>query len=224
MQDYPAFPKIPRLLRECVISEKIDGTNGQIYIGPRLHGPKMDSGPIEHVSELDGTYIYAGSRNRWLTPGADNFGFAKWVADHSATLLDILGPGTHYGEWWGQGIQRGYGQTQKNFSLFNTHRWAPVIGEHGMKGFESLRVVPSLWWGTFSTEVVSEVVDALREMGSRAAPGFMLPEGVITYHTAAKQYFKTTLVDDQNRKELGLHTDNFRHNEPIEVPGGPALF
>jgi len=31
--EFVSFPKIARLSRECVITEKIDGTNASIYIG-----------------------------------------------------------------------------------------------------------------------------------------------------------------------------------------------
>lgn len=30
---FEAFPKIARLNRECIISEKIDGTNSQVIVG-----------------------------------------------------------------------------------------------------------------------------------------------------------------------------------------------
>jgi len=101
--DFVAFPKIARLSRECVISEKIDGTSAQILI--------TDDGQIK-----------AGSRSRWLTPENDNFGFAAWVADNKEELL-TLGVGRHFGEWWGEGIQRNYGLKERRFSLFNTIRW-----------------------------------------------------------------------------------------------------
>lgn len=32
--DFQSFPKIGRLNRDCVITEKIDGSNGQIHIFP----------------------------------------------------------------------------------------------------------------------------------------------------------------------------------------------
>jgi hypothetical protein len=64
---FEAFPSIPRLLRDCVISEKIDGTNGQIYVA--------DSG-----------VVLAGSRSKWITPEDDNHGFARWVAEHVERL------------------------------------------------------------------------------------------------------------------------------------------
>ena len=97
------FPKMPRLSREIIVTEKIDGTNAQVYIGD------------------DGT-ILAGSRTRWITPENDNFGFAAWVRDNTDELLK-LGPGSHFGEWWGAGIQRRYGLNEKRFSLFNVARW-----------------------------------------------------------------------------------------------------
>ena len=86
---FEAFPSIPRLKRNCVISEKIDGSDAQVYVGE------------------DGL-VLAGSRNRWLTVESDNFGFAAWVKAHEDELRTGLGPGRHFGEWWGAGIQRPY--------------------------------------------------------------------------------------------------------------------
>ncbi|MCJ7726507.1 MAG: hypothetical protein MUP76_09000, partial [Acidimicrobiia bacterium] len=48
--------------------------------------------------------------SRWITPEVDNYGFARWVKDHEEELRTGLGAGLHFGEWWGQGIQRRYGQ------------------------------------------------------------------------------------------------------------------
>src|SRR5678815_2758188 len=101
---FEAFESIPRISRACVISEKIDGTNAQVYIPD------------------DSSYVLAGSRNRWITPEDDNYGFATWVRDNATELLK-LGPGRHFGEWWGAGIQRRYGLTEKRWSLFNSGRW-----------------------------------------------------------------------------------------------------
>ena len=52
------------------------------------------------------------------------FGFARWVETNRERLITLLGPGLHFGEWWGSGIQRGYGLTKgdKRFSLFNVER------------------------------------------------------------------------------------------------------
>lgn len=182
---FEPFPKIARLSRECVITEKIDGTNAQIYIGE------------------DGE-IRAGSRNRWLTPEADNFGFARWVRDHAEDLAK-LGPGRHFGEWWGLGIQRGYGLQEKRFSLFNVGRWgAAAEARAAGHAVDSLPkccdVVPVLYRGPFDTEATDRWVTTLRVCGSYAAPGFMQPEGIIVFHTAASLMFKKTLEGDAQPK------------------------
>src|SRR5687768_14030130 len=111
---FEPFPKMGRLYRDVVVTEKLDGTNAQLLID--------DAGFADgnEVAIVDGRAIWAGSRTRWLDVSSkgDNFGFAKWVADNAAELVK-LGVGRHYGEWWGQGIQRGYGLNDKRFSLFN---------------------------------------------------------------------------------------------------------
>lgn len=167
------FKKIPRLNRDVVVTEKIDGTSGCVYIAD------------------DGTTIAAGSRTRWITPESDNFGFARWVADNREALL-ALGPGHHYGEWWGAGIQRRYGLTEKRFSLFNVGRW------NAENVPACCSVVPTLATGPLG----SSVADALRmlEGGSVAAPGFDKPEGVVVFHTASGALFKVTLEGDESPK------------------------
>lgn len=98
---FKKWNKTPRFEHEMwQVTEKIDGTNACVVIS------------------ADGA-IWAQSRTRIIFPGAmtDNLGFAKWVEDNKKDLLS-LGRGYHYGEWWGRGIQRRYGQTEKIFSLF----------------------------------------------------------------------------------------------------------
>ena len=176
MIEFKPFEKIPRLSRECFITEKIDGTNGVIHI------------------DDTGTVMTVGSRTRWITTTDDNYGFAKWAAKNEQELLR-LGPGFHYGEWWGQGIQRGYGLTEKRFSLFNVSRWSDAATRPAC-----CDVVPQLFQGEFSTDVVSRAINALSALGSAAAPGFMRPEGVIVYHVAANMYFKKTIEKDAEWK------------------------
>ena len=175
MIDFEEFAKIARLNRECAISEKIDGTNAQVIIG-------------------DAGEVVAGSRTRIITPNEDNFGFALWTATH-AEELRTLGPGRHYGEWWGSGIQRKYGLTgaDKRFSLFNSERW-------GIDRPACCQVVPILYKGLFSTGAVEDCLARLRTEGSIAAPGFMKPEGVVIWHTAARINFKVTLERDSEPK------------------------
>ena len=75
--EFISFPKIPRLFKECVITEKIDGTNGVIQITE------------------DGDF-FVGSRNRWLTEESDNYGFYQWAMKNKDELMK-LGVGKHHG-------------------------------------------------------------------------------------------------------------------------------
>ncbi len=175
MTDFVPFPKMARLSRDTVITEKLDGTNAQICITE------------------DGDFL-VGSRKRWIVPGDDNYGFAKWAHENKDELMK-LGVGQHFGEWWGKGIQRSYGLEEKRFSLFNTHRWSdnrPSVCD----------VVPVLYSGDFDTPWIEDIICGLREKGSAAAPGFMNPEGIVIFHTAANMYFKKTILKDDKPKSL----------------------
>lgn len=173
--EFQPFQKIPRLSRDCVITEKLDGTNASIYIGE------------------NGSFL-TGSRNRWITPEDDNYGFARWAHDHREELM-LLGHGHHFGEWWGAGVQRGYGLKEKRFSLFNTHRWSDATVRPAC-----CHVVPVLATGQFSSVMAEGVIETLREVGSHAAPGFMDPEGIIIFHEASKTLFKKTVKGDEEGK------------------------
>ena len=173
--EFAPFPKIPRLNREVVITEKIDGTNSCIYITE------------------DGEF-FTGSRTRWITPSDDNAGFSKWAHEHKEELMG-LGKGHHFGEWYGQKIQRGYGLTEKRFALFNTSIWSD----------DSVRpscccVVPILYQGLFTTEATKDALNCLKIFGSVAVPGFMRPEGIVIYHIAGNLYFKATIERDEEYK------------------------
>lgn len=190
------FPKMARLSRDVIVTEKIDGTNAQVFIGE------------------DGTLI-AGSRTRWITPADDNYGFAAWAEAHRDELL-TLGPGRHFGEWWGAGIQRGYGLKEKRFSLFNATRWAahdqPLMPIPSLDPRAPVKwqqrppaccdVVPVLIQGPFRTDAIDACIQLLRERGSYAAPGFMRPEGVVVFHLAGGVGFKKTLEKDELPKAL----------------------
>lgn len=96
----------------------------------KLHGSNSSI-----VFPLNGTNeIYAQSRNRIITPENDNAGFARWVEDNSNSIQDCFYehmPDQHedwtlvshivvYGEWCGQGIQKGtaLNQLPKMFVVF----------------------------------------------------------------------------------------------------------
>ena len=174
--DFQPFRKVPRLSRECTITEKIDGTNACVFNGE------------------NGEFLVA-KRSAWITPEDDNHGFAKWAYAHHDELV-TLGPGYHFGEWWGKGINKRYPMVaEKTFSLFNVHKWADAAVRP-----PCCSVVPTLWTGLFTSEAVEAVIQSLRATGSVAAPGCMNPEGVMVYHHAANAYFKKTLERDEAPK------------------------
>lgn len=198
--EFVPFPKIARLKRECLITEKLDGTNAQIHIVATDSRGYLDLDTDNIIASrqlIDGTkeFMFAGSRTRWITPTSDNYGFAKWVLEHSYELWP-LGPGAHFGEWWGLGIQRNYGLTEKRFSLFNAWRW----NEQNPLRPACCDVVPALYSGPFNTTATEEALYSLRTVGSVAAPGFMKPEGIIIFLSAARTYFKQTLEKDEEPK------------------------
>lgn len=178
------FPKLARFSREAIVTEKIDGTNAQIRI------------------EQDGTFL-TGSRTKWIAPESDNAGFSRWAHEHKEELM-TLGPGSHFGEWWGAGIQRNYGLKEKRFSLFNASRWV-YPGQFKTDKQDYLpaccHVVPVIWRGNF--DISSEIYRCLEDLarnGSKAAPGFMYPEGIVIFHLAGNVGFKKTLVRDEAQK------------------------
>lgn len=202
--EFEPFRKIARFSREIVVTEKIDGTSGIIGISEPGVTPDGANKPVSIIETPAGPIsIYAGSRTRWLLPmkGLDNHGFAGWVFQNAEEILH-LGPGRHYGEWWGQGIQRGYAQTFKRFSLFNVSRWS---GPNRGGAPECCSTVPVLYQGEFTTEAVHDALGWLSRYGSCAAPGFMRPEGVVVYHTAGNVLFKKTLDRDEIPKGAVHH-------------------
>ena len=188
-EPFTPFPKMARLQREVIITEKIDGTNAQIYI-------------------TDDGRMLTGSRTRWIYPEDDNFGFAAWARDNKEELLK-LGPGRHFGEWWGRGIQRNYGLDERRFSLFNVSRWClhgetpeqiPTGDPRIVKMQEVLprccHLVPVLRRGINITTMAESALYELTQRGSVAAPGFMRPEGIVVFHVAGNVGFKMTLDND----------------------------
>lgn len=196
---FPAFGKMYRLNRTWVATEKIDGTNGLVFI------PEDPAAPV-----------LAGSHKRWLqaaTPGnkaVDNFGFAAWVQEHAEELRG-LGPGHHYGEWWGKGIQRGYNQVTKRWSLFD-FRWGQPRPEHPQvrEDYPCLErkpaccdVVPVLGGGPDDHDVKcveKYALGILQVAGSQAAPGYPFPEGIVLFHEPSHTRFKVLLENDEGHK------------------------
>ena len=202
LNEFQPFGKIARLRRSCLITEKIDGTNAAVTVQQIADYEP----PFDDDTEVcrwydpagDQFIIRAQSRNQFITPQRDNAGFARWVYDHAAELVG-LGEGRHYGEWWGQGIQRRYGLDHKRFSLFNAARWGDDTGNTRPS---CCHVVPVLYEGIFTTEAVDLALEQLRASGSLAAPGFDRPEGVIVYQVASKTYGKVLLENDEIPKSV----------------------
>ena len=193
--EFQEFASIEILESLVTISEKIHGTNAQSAIN--------DSG----------TEMYVGSRTRWITPEDDNYGFASWAYANKDTLIALLGPGRHFGEWYGAGIGPGYGLKEKRFALFNTHRWTKPK-QDGLL-LPRMDVVPVLYSGIFTPTVVKETQDKLKKEGSSLVPGFMRPEGIVMYFSRTQTYFKQVF----DKEETGWD----RKDKKEKVATDPAL-
>lgn len=193
-EEFVKYNKIPRLLRPWIITEKIDGTNAQIHIS----------------EEMD---VVAGSRNRYITPENDNFGFAAWVKEHEQELAAGLGAGRHYGEWWGHGIQRGYGcqYDERYFSLFNVSKWHdknqltretqspdPKAAKKTVQCPDCCLVVPVMGWYV-DYEDINECLQELAIKKSLLVRGWEQPEGIVAFHTHSGHKYKITLGDDGHK-------------------------
>lgn len=181
--EFQAFPKMQRLYdssKGISITEKIDGTNAALII-------------------RDGELVGAQSRKRLITPEDDNFGFARWAYENAEDLARVLGDGTHYGEFHGKGIQRGYGLDGKQFALFNALRWRYLddTGFHEnptLSEVPGLTVVPELFRGSIEDDGLDDAVEyaltLLRAQGSWVNPGFDRPEGVVVFFIDSRTGFK----------------------------------
>lgn len=157
--EFKEFPKIQQLEKiHLRITQKINGTNAQIVI----------------FETENGFNLKCGSRNRWITPDDDNFGFARFVYENKAEFIEKLGIGSHFGEWCGPGIQSSEGLSVKTLVLFD--HWK----------FPSDRplppntvTVPVLYLGKFDSKVIPETIEKLKTEGSLLVPGFMRVEGAV---------------------------------------------
>jgi len=191
--DFQPFPKIPRLNRPVTVTEKIDGTNAAVVV----------------TEEGD---VYAQSRKRIIVPGDDNFGFAAWTEARRGVLRAYLGPGRHFGEWFGKGIQRGYSLDERRFALFNTHRWGWLNKPDGREqqldsddlASISVTCVPVLGYlhSLTASDTLERILFDLRMSGSHAAPGYDNPEGVVLLHQQSRHIYKVLLDNDDAPKSL----------------------
>ncbi len=191
---HKTFAKIPRLGRQVVITEKLDGTNALVAIH---HDPAMP--------------LAIGSRNRWLSTGktSDNYDFCRWVLDNEEAIRR-LGPGWHYGEWWGIGIARRYNIGERRWSLFDTRWTEDELRARGLPA--NVHVVPTLMTAELrpsqGLDPVQEAIDGLFRQGSVAAPGFMNPEGIVMRHSGSGHLYKWTFGGDGNEGKVNRRTDD----------------
>lgn len=158
--EFKPFPKIERIGNIYMeITQKIHGTNAQVYIY------KDETGTLQ---------LKAGSRTRWITPEDDNYGFATHVYKHREEFIEKLGAGQHFGEWAGPGINSGEGLTEKTFVLFNYWKFPP-----GRPLPPQTIIVPLLYKGKIDIAEMDKALAKLKIEGSMLAPGFMRPEGVV---------------------------------------------
>ncbi len=175
------YPKIPRLENEkYIFTEKIDGTNGCIII-------------TEHGD------MFAQNRTRILSEWEDNFDFCKWVNGNRDELMK-LGPGYHYGEWWGYKIQRHYDLKERRFSLFNT--WHLDVPECVYK----VPIVGAADW--------KQACSRLKLLGSLAAPGFDNPEGIVMQ---SKSYGKVRYKIIFDKKPLDRECEFYRETVRLRM-------
>lgn len=190
--DFLPMPKTSHLISPVIVTEKIDGTNGCIEVADFGNGPEAISACSRErrlMSSFEDSPLIWHKLDAKGRP-VDNYGFGAWVAEHGEQLAKALGAGRHFGEWWGQGIQRGYGQTSKRFSLFNVKHEAALSG--AVKG------VPVLYEGDLYDGMIDDCLRGLRERGSVAAPGFKNFEGIVVHFAHNRTSFKVVL-DAQGR-------------------------
>lgn len=169
--EFKEWPKIPRENPFTVtITEKIDGTNACIVI-------------------QDGKIVAVQSRNRFITPEEDNYGFAGWV-ERNSDQLETMGDGYHYGEWAGLGIQGDPHRIgEKKFFLFNTFRWNALNPNLPL----CCNVVPVLFQGEMKADTIPSLLKQLSEREDQDS------EGVIVYYHAFSKYTKHTIKTPQGK-------------------------
>ena len=198
--NYPSFSSIERLENiYCIISEKIDGTNGLIEIQNKANNSNTGS-----------MIVKFGSRNRYISFSDDNAGFANFFRHYEKKFKNMAKeiiassynedsqtdeiptenyPLRIYGEWFGKGIQRGYGLKDKFFMPFSTF-YAEKLIEYQVPNI----VKPNIMYtGKFSQEIADTCMQTLTN-GSLIIPEFKRPEGIVIhfpkYNFRLKQTFE----------------------------------
>jgi hypothetical protein len=197
MGDFKGWGSTTRENKNKTITEKIDGTNACVVI-------------------YNGV-VSAQSRKRIITPDDDNYGFAKWVYDNAGALMDTLGFGYHYGEWFGEGIQKNpLGIEGKRFALFHPTKYNEKNG-YELSKVDGLETVPLLHHGQCDVWTIPNIVQDLDTYGSKvvgaARTAINVPgieevefhraadaEGIIIWNNETKTRTKMLLENDAFHK------------------------
>lgn len=191
--DFISWTSTPRFHKYLTITEKIDGTNTCIRI-------------------LDGV-VTAQSRKRLITPGDDNYGFAKWVYENAGALTDVLGYGVHFGEWFGEGIQKNpLGVEGKRFAHFSPWKFQGEARER-VENSGLVEFVPVLHEGQADWATIPGIMDDLLWNGTKVKGARMVsqgfghdddnmapPEGIIVWHKESQQKYKILCQNDSIHK------------------------
>lgn len=196
---FKPFPKIANIKdMQITVTQKIHGSNAQVFI-EEVKDEEFFPDPLVHslrqmtTAELPNTdgngmvvsdgklySLKTGSRTRWITPLDDNYGFAAFVYANKQEFVEKLGVGQHFGEWAGPGINSGEGLSQKTFVLFD---WWSFPPERPLP--LQTCVVPVLLQAKGDADLES-IMDDLKANGSKLAPGFMRPEGIVVSIAGAR--------------------------------------
>lgn len=197
MGEFKSWGSTPRENKNKTITEKIDGTNACLVI-------------------TNGKVI-AQSRKRIITPEDDNYGFARWAYENAGALMDTLGYGYHYGEWYGEGIQKNpLGIEGKRFALFHPTKYNEGNG-YILEKVDGLETVPLLHHGQCDVWTIPNIMQDLDTYGSKVKgakttpvyiPGtdeFFFnqaarPEGIIIWNNETRTRTKMLLDNDAFHK------------------------
>lgn len=227
---FKSWGSTPRFHKGLHITEKINGTNAGVSVQGFSFGTHVDgvpddatlvfgpTNPEREVPEVE-YLVRAQSRKRIITPDNDNFGFAKWVWENAEGLANLLGYGYHYGEWYGEGIQKNPLAVQgRRWALFNTWHWGRKenLDRLRMVDIPGLTTVPVLHDeqrdGPADYMTIPAIINGLNAGGSRA-DGYMTlpnahkmdfhvegPEGIIVWQRETQQRYKILLREDDKHK------------------------
>lgn len=205
--EFREFSKIHRLDKTTIlITQKLHGTNASLWIVPT---GEIDYSEAEKpFLTSDGQFLVRpAKRTSFIDLENDNFGFAKFVAKNKDALARCLGPGTWFGEWVGPGINSGEGLKEKQFALFNVLALDDKILNMRAAGLwpENVDTVPVLFFGpcTDLGKEAERVMTELKESGSKYAPGFMRPEGIVIQVLGTSATFKHVFEQEDTKWRKG---------------------